>query len=100
MSQLHNVMYVPVHSAPTIRTPPEVFGKSNDGLQDAVRRREIALELKRLAFGPIEEGNQVHNSAFCSEALRRINLPSRRFLAFVAAIREQSNRRIPKGLHW
>ena len=43
-------------------------GERNDGLQHAVRRREIAFELQRLAFGPTEQGNQVHNSAFYSEA--------------------------------
>ena len=43
-------------------------GERNDGLQRAVRGREIALELQCLAFRSTKEGNQVHDSAFYSEA--------------------------------
>jgi hypothetical protein len=43
-------------------------GERNDGFQHAVWRREIALELQRFAFGPTEQGDQAHNSAFDSEA--------------------------------
>jgi hypothetical protein len=100
MSQVHSVTHLPVHSDSQQENAARSVGKRYTGLQCAVRRREIALELKRLAFGPTEEGDQVHNSAFCSEALRRIDLPSRRILALEQRSESGPIGVSPKGCIW
>jgi len=45
--------------------------ESHQGFQNPFRGGEIALELQRFSFGTTEEGYQIHNSAFYSEAARK-----------------------------
>jgi hypothetical protein len=40
--------------------PAGGIGEGDDRLQDAVRRRELSLELEGLAFGPFEDLDELH----------------------------------------
>ena len=52
-------------------------GERHNGSQHPIRRGQIALELKRLAFRALEDIQKIHCSELYSEARQAVKLPSR-----------------------